>query len=153
MSDLNFATADLMNSPDREPVARPSIKGKTFCDSIVESDLEESEFDSYSDFDALTSNEEEPLAEDSSRVLSSALVANILANQSSANPEQELSDLLSDDAVSIFLQSAKVYANHVGITEQDAVSEIIAKLSRLDQLWKEVLTRKGFHQLETECNR
>lgn len=159
MTDVNFATADSLVNRDDDLNSRPAIRSNTFRDSFIESENEMSgaSFDEFADFDDLSSNtnfNNSSIADsaDSSRALSSAIVAGILSQHQSGNPEEELAQLLEDDAVSIFMQSAKTYAQHIGVSEQDAVSEILVKLSRLEELWKEVLHRKGVEQLESESN-
>ncbi len=124
---------------ERETSSRPAIHSNAFRDY----------------FDELSNGNTANLPnveEGSSCALSSAIVEQILSQHQSSNSEEELAQLLEDDAVSIFMQSAKAYAQHIGVTEQKAVSEILMKVSRLKDLWKEILHRKGVEQLEKESH-
>lgn len=158
MTEVNLATANFNVTTEHDNSTRPTIRSAAFRDAF-ESNEEQS--DAFVDHAFFCENESDDFRSEAngenshsgSRALSSALVAGILANHNSTNPEEELARLLEDDAISIFMQSAKTYAQHVGISEQDAMSEILGKVSRLEMLWKEVLQRKGVDSLESESNR
>ena len=87
------------------------------------------------------------------RMLSSVLISTKVQGEEFTNtkdPHARLLELMQSSPVKALLQATEIFAQRAGLTNQEALQQIILSFKEMDHLWGQILLSEGIAHLSSQ---